>query len=89
VVLAPQRGRVGARHVERVLADAGVPLLQPAISLDCARAQCERVTVAAALARHGGRRTLAARELGLTRQGLAKAVRRLRITGGQIVEGVA
>jgi transcriptional regulator with GAF, ATPase, and Fis domain len=44
--------------------------------------------VAAALARHGGRRSAAARELGLTRQGLAKAIKRLGLSATE-VEGVA
>jgi transcriptional regulator with GAF, ATPase, and Fis domain len=45
--------------------------------LDAAVRGFERRMVAAALARNGGRRTRAARELGLTRQGLTKAIRRL------------
>ena len=80
-VSAPARGRVSARHVEQVLAYACRPGAAPIRSLDRARADCERHTVAAALARHGGRRASAARELGLTRQGLAKAMKRLRIDG--------
>jgi transcriptional regulator with GAF, ATPase, and Fis domain len=44
--------------------------------------------VAAALARHAGRRSAAARELGLTRQGLAKAIKRLGLAQADI-EGVA
>jgi transcriptional regulator with GAF, ATPase, and Fis domain len=58
------------------------------MSLEGARRVCERKTVAAALARHAGRRTAAARELGLTRQGLAKIIRRLHIEDGAM-EGVA
>jgi transcriptional regulator with GAF, ATPase, and Fis domain len=77
VVDAPVRGRMGARHVTRVL-DASSPERESTgIPLDRARATCERQTVASALARHGGRRTAAAHELGLTRQGLAKAIKRL------------
>jgi transcriptional regulator with GAF, ATPase, and Fis domain len=82
VVSAPARGRVSARHVDQVLAHTAQTarsLSPPVRSLDSARADCERRTVAAALARHGGRRASAARELGLTRQGLAKAIKRLRL----------
>ena len=76
VVLAPSRGRVTARHVRQVVEgassthSAGVPL-------DDARRAFERQAIAAALARHAGRRSAAARELGLSRQGLLKAIRRL------------
>ena len=88
-VAAPVRGRVSARHVDHVLAEsASSPDPVPA-SLDCARTECERRAVSAALARHGGRRAAAARELGLTRQGLAKAIRRLRVGAGVGIEGVA
>jgi DNA-binding NtrC family response regulator len=88
-VAAPARGRVSARHVDHVLAESASSsdLVPP--SLDCARTDCERRAVSAALARHGGRRTAAARELGLTRQGLAKAIRRLRLATAVEIEGVA
>lgn len=86
-VVAPTRGRVAARHVDLVLATTGGARHAPPMSLDHARRLCERQTVAAALARHAGRRSAAARELGLTRQGLAKIIRRLHIEGA--VEGVA
>jgi DNA-binding NtrC family response regulator len=87
-LVAPVRGRVSSRHVDLVLAMAGAARHAPPMSLDRARRACERQTVAAALARHAGRRTAAARELGLTRQGLAKIIRRLHIGEGAI-EGVA
>jgi DNA-binding NtrC family response regulator len=87
-LLAPVRGRVSSRHVDLVLATAGAARHAPPMSLERARRACERQTVAAALARHAGRRTAAARELGLTRQGLAKIIRRLHIEEGTI-EGVA
>ncbi|MEO8481762.1 MAG: sigma 54-interacting transcriptional regulator [Acidobacteriota bacterium] len=90
IVLAPGRGRVGARHVEHVLAASGARPIEPPVSLACARRQAERRTIAAALARHRGRRAAAARELGVTRQGLSKAVRRLHLLpGGGVSEGVA
>ena len=77
VVTAPDRGRVGARHVGQVLAAGTGEPATPARPLHRARADMERSAVAGALARHGGRRTAAARELGLTRQGLSKAMKRL------------
>jgi two-component system response regulator HydG len=86
-VLAPARGRIAERHVGHVLSDAA-PAPLPA-SLDSARLSCERREVAAALARNGGRRTAAARDLGLTRQGLAKAIKRLQLDAVEPMEGVA
>jgi DNA-binding NtrC family response regulator len=77
VVDAPVRGRIGARAVARVLSASMGEGASPAMSLESARLACERHTIGAALARHGGRRAAAARELGLTRQGLAKAIKRL------------
>jgi len=81
VVSAPTRGRVCARHVHQVLADANTLPDLPGASLDKARAAFERRMVSAALVRHGGRRTRAAVELGLSRQGLAKAIKRLGLRG--------
>ncbi len=89
LVLAPTRGRVGHRHVEQVLAMAGHMQRGAPVSLERARASCERRTVAAALARHAGRRSAAARELGLSRQGLTKAIRRLHLELDRLREGVA
>ena len=86
-VLAPVRGRISARHVAQALGDSNA---RPAIAkLGQARATAERQTVAAALARHGGRRTAAARDLGLTRQGLTKAIKRLGIAAPDENIGVA
>ncbi len=85
---APSRGRIGERHVRHVLASATAQ--DAALSLGVARQLAERRTIAAALARHGGRRTAAAVELGLTRQGLTKALRRLGLSGtGPKAAGVA
>jgi two-component system response regulator HydG len=78
-VAAPKAGRVGARLVRVVLeglvdaaaTDADI------VPLDEARRQLERRLVAAALARYTGNRAGAARALGLSRQGLSKALRRL------------
>ena len=88
-VAAPTRGRVSARQVSQVLGAAGEASAAPAVPLDRARRTFERRAVAAALARHGGRRSAAARELGLTRQGLAKAIKRLGLAPTPGVEGVA
>jgi len=77
IVQAPTRGRVSARQVADVLAAeeqaAGV------LPLGQARASFERQLVRAALARHAGSRTEAARELGLSRQGLTRAIKRLGV----------
>jgi DNA-binding NtrC family response regulator len=51
--------------------------------LDDARRLFEERFVRAALARNGGRRSVAALELGLTRQGLAKLMIRLGIATGE------
>jgi two-component system response regulator HydG len=76
VVAAPTRGVVTSRHVAAAVGTAGSDAVA-GMRLDAAVRGFERRVVAAALARHGGRRTGAARELGLTRQGLTKAIRRL------------
>jgi transcriptional regulator with GAF, ATPase, and Fis domain len=89
VVDAPVRGRTGARAVEAVLAASGPDRVPRAVSLVRARLTCERHTIASALARHAGRRAAAARELGLTRQGLAKAIKRLGLAAAADQEGVA
>jgi DNA-binding NtrC family response regulator len=75
-VHAPRRGRIGPAtlpdHIERSAA-------APSASLEEARLAFERRFVRAALARAAGRRGLAAAELGLSRQGLTKLLRRLEI----------
>jgi len=78
VVGAPTRGRVTARHVTQILSETSVETdVAGTSTLNQARAAFERRIVATALARHGGRSGSAARELGLSRQGLAKAMKRL------------
>jgi transcriptional regulator with GAF, ATPase, and Fis domain len=89
VVEAPARGRTSARAVAQVLDASGVDRASGAVALDRARTSCERQTVATALARHAGRRAPAARELGLTRQGLAKAIKRLGLAAPGDHAGVA
>ena len=79
-VAAPSAGRVGARLVRHVLqgfATAADATDAEIVPLDEARRQMERRLVAAALARHTGSRRAAADALGLSRQGLSKAIRRL------------
>jgi DNA-binding NtrC family response regulator len=76
VVAAPTRGVVTSRHVAVAVGAAGSEAAAGVHLAEAVRG-FERRVVAAALARHGGRRTGAARELGLTRQGLTKAIRRL------------
>ncbi len=85
---APARGRVGARHVAQVLEGHAVTAPR-VLSLDAARRVFERQIVAAALARHAGSRSAAAVELGLTRQGLAKAMKRLGVEAAYDEAGVA
>jgi DNA-binding NtrC family response regulator len=87
VVAAPARGRVTERHVRQVLAMAAPG--DEAVSLEAARQLAERRAVTSALARHGGRRAAAASELGISRQGLTKALRRLGLSGLDASEGVA
>ena len=88
VVAAPTSGVVTARHVAVAVGAAGADTAA-GTRLDAAVRGFERRVVAAALARHGGRRTVAARELGLTRQGLTKAIRRLGLRPGTDAAGVA
>jgi DNA-binding NtrC family response regulator len=91
-VAAPSCGRVTARHVGQVL--QYVSGVEPAASaqalpLEAARRVFERRLVASTLARHAGRRSAAAQDLGLTRQGLAKALRRLGLADEEDAAGVA
>jgi DNA-binding NtrC family response regulator len=83
IVTAPARGRVGARHVAHVLASAGsATIVECDSTLEDARQALDRRMIAAALARHSGRCSTAARDLGLSRQGLVKAMKRLGLEGG-------
>jgi two-component system response regulator HydG len=79
VVAAPTRGRVGARHVDQVLTGGPSSSGEAGGTLESAREALDRRMIMAALARHRGRCAPAARELGLSRQGLAKAMRRLGV----------
>jgi DNA-binding NtrC family response regulator len=75
-VHAPRRGRVGAAVLPSQLATAP---LATGSSFELAREEFERRYVRAALAQAGGHRVGAAKALGISRQGLAKMMRRLRI----------
>ncbi len=88
VVAAPLRGRVTARHVAEVLrvSEPGAAPIEP---LDTARRRAERTAVCAALARHGGCRTQAARDLGVTRQGLGKLMARLGVSAPEVASRAA
>lgn len=75
IVSSPTRGPVAASqlpaHIGRAVA------LGESLSLAAARLAFERRFVTAALARVNGKSTLAARQLGVSRQGLAKVLTRL------------
>jgi DNA-binding NtrC family response regulator/tetratricopeptide (TPR) repeat protein len=77
-VHGPRRGRIGASGLPAQLARASAPLTGR--SFEAAREDFERRFVRAALAQAGGQRAKAAKALGLSRQGLAKMLRRLGIT---------
>jgi transcriptional regulator with PAS, ATPase and Fis domain len=74
-VHGPRRGRVPPSLLPVHIAGAAIP----ASGIDEARDEFERRFVRAALARAGGRRSRAAAQLGITRQGLAKIIKRLGI----------
>ena len=75
-VHAPRRGRIGASLLPSQLAAAST---LTAGSFEAARAEFERRFVRAALAQTSGHRARTAAILGVSRQGLAKMLRRLGI----------
>jgi transcriptional regulator with PAS, ATPase and Fis domain len=77
-VAAPARGQVRASLLPHIVSGAA---LSAATTLADARAQFERRFIEVALARADGKRARAARELGLSRQGLLKMMLRLRMSG--------
>jgi transcriptional regulator with PAS, ATPase and Fis domain len=77
-VSAPARGQVKSSLLPPIVLG---PAVAPNTHLAEARDQFERRFIELALARAGGRRTRAARELGLSRQGLLKMMARLGIEG--------
>ena len=90
LVVGPQAlGRVTARHVDQVLSQVAVAGEMPGVRLGIARRTFERRVITAALVRHAGRRGAAAVELGLSRQGLTKALRRLGLATDEDAAGVA
>jgi transcriptional regulator with PAS, ATPase and Fis domain len=76
-VAASARGQVRAALLPAVVTGA-TPIT--AGRLSTARSQWERRFVEVAMARAGGSRSRAARELGLSRQGLLKVLERLRLS---------
>ena len=75
IVSSPPRGSIAASHLPSHVARSAV-LVETRL-LAAARREFELRFVRAALARAGGRQVRAARELGLSRQGLAKLMARL------------
>ena len=75
-VHSPPRGRIGASALPAHVAGATTPVSG---HIEAARDEFERRFIRAALAGANGQRAKAAQALGITRQGLAKMMRRLRI----------
>jgi DNA-binding NtrC family response regulator/tetratricopeptide (TPR) repeat protein len=75
-VHSPRRGRIGAEALPRAI--AGLAADRP-VTFERAREDFERRLIRSALAHANGHRARAAASLGVTRQGLAKMMRRLRI----------
>ena len=75
-VSAPRRGHARVSDLPTALCDGATPA---GSRLDHARRTFERRHVRDALARAGGRRSRAAMELGVSRQGLAKLMKRLEL----------
>jgi DNA-binding NtrC family response regulator len=80
ILVAPERGRVTAQQVEAVVAAQDSAEAVGGVTLDQARRALDRQVVAGALARHAGCRAAAARELGVSRQGLSKLMARLALS---------
>lgn len=78
-VNAPPRGAVGASRLPAAIAAQAQAQASAAQTLEAARRSFEERYVRSALARAANRPCVAARELGLTRQGLRKLLVRLRI----------
>jgi DNA-binding NtrC family response regulator/tetratricopeptide (TPR) repeat protein len=77
-VQSPRQGRIGPSALPCHVAHASTPTTG---TFEAARAEFERRFVRAALANAHGQRARAAEALGVTRQGLAKMIRRLGIEG--------
>jgi transcriptional regulator with AAA-type ATPase domain len=78
-VRAPERGHVSVEALPKEL-KGGSPSSTESMTLAQAREAAERECVRAAMARATGRPGVAARELGISRQGLAKLMKRLGLT---------
>jgi DNA-binding NtrC family response regulator/tetratricopeptide (TPR) repeat protein len=76
---APRRGRLLPSILPARLRGPASPARTRAVTLDLARREFDTGFVSRALAQAGGRRSEAAKALGLTRQGLAKLMARLGI----------
>jgi DNA-binding NtrC family response regulator/tetratricopeptide (TPR) repeat protein len=74
-VQSPRRGRIGATALPAHIAGAGPSSSET--TFEMARQEFDRRFVRAALAKADGQRARAAEALGITRQGLAKMMRRL------------
>ena len=81
VVAAPRRGAVGPEALPAAIREHAATRPE---TLAAARCAFERRFVRAALARSGGRPGAAADELGLSRQGLAKLIKRLEIAAADV-----
>ncbi len=81
VVAAPRRGTVGPEALPALIREHAATRPE---TLAAARSAFERRFVRAALARTGGRPGAAADELGLSRQGLAKLIKRLEIAAADV-----
>ena len=83
ILAAPERGRVTAQQVEAVMAAEDSAEAVGGVTLDQARRALDRQVVVGALARHAGCRAAAARELGVSRQGLSKLMARLALSSAR------
>jgi DNA-binding NtrC family response regulator len=77
LVVQVPRGRVEADQVTALIGPDRPNAESTSDRLEDARRAFERQFIAAAVARCGGRQSAAARQLGISRQGLAKLMRRL------------
>jgi transcriptional regulator with GAF, ATPase, and Fis domain len=75
-VQSPRRGRVGASALPRHVAQSAVP---SRCTFEAAREDFERRFIRAELAGANGQRARAAESIGVSRQGLAKMMKRLRL----------
>ena len=79
-VVSPREGRLDAGHLPPYV--TRVASTQAPLRLETARRDLDRRVVEAALSRTAGHRGRAARELGVSRQGLLKLMARVGVPGG-------